>query len=48
MRMKTNIPREDRDGGKISPACTLVQGMGKLPLHIPFPVDIPITDGASR
>ncbi|MCI59773.1 hypothetical protein A2U01_0081028, partial [Trifolium medium] len=33
--------RGDGDGGKNSPACTSEQGTGKLPPHIPHPVDIP-------
>ncbi|MCI53120.1 hypothetical protein A2U01_0074366, partial [Trifolium medium] len=35
------FPRGDGDGGKNSPAGTSGRGTGKLPLHIPCPVDIP-------
>ncbi|MCI97704.1 hypothetical protein A2U01_0119005, partial [Trifolium medium] len=33
------FPRENGDGGKNSPAGTLGRGTGKLPPHIPRPVD---------
>jgi hypothetical protein len=31
----------DKNGDKISPADTSGRGTGKLPLHIPRPIDIP-------
>ncbi|MCI72427.1 hypothetical protein A2U01_0093690, partial [Trifolium medium] len=39
--MGTNIPRGNGGGGKNSPVGTLGRGTGKLPPHIPRPVDIP-------